>query len=85
MNVFTKALAAACAVVVVCVSGRGRVPAAAQSALPTGFVDDVVLRGASQEVCFEEGVRTLLVKRVRCSRFVRESPGGRAYRLRRVS
>ena len=48
MNVFTKALAAACAVVVVCVSGRGRVPAAAQSALPTGFVDDVVLRGLNQ-------------------------------------
>ena len=48
MNVFTKALAAACAVVVVCVSGRGRVPAAAQSALPTGFADDVVLRGLNQ-------------------------------------
>ena len=48
MNVFTKALAAACAVVVVCVSGRGRVPAAAQSALPTGFVDDVVLSGLNQ-------------------------------------
>ena len=48
MNVFSKALAAACAVVVVCVSGRGRVPAAAQGALPTGFVDDLVLRGLNQ-------------------------------------
>ena len=48
MNVFSKALAAACAMVVVCVSGRGRVPAAAQSALPTGFVDDLVLRGLNQ-------------------------------------
>ena len=47
MNVFSKALAAACAVVVVCVSGRGRVPAAAQSALPTGFVDEVVISGLS--------------------------------------